>query len=109
MWNLLTSPAVHPPSSWGRRTEDQDWDCEPPLYLNFPISAHPSLILILSPSPPQDSTLQQTNMGEGRDLGAAAQGQTQNQRLEEDSTANSSMPGQEEGPSGHSRTSPLGE
>lgn len=73
--------------------------------LTLPLSFIPNFSI----PPLQDSALQQTNMGEGRDLGAAAQGQTQNQRLEEDSTANSSMPGQEEGPSGHSRTSPLGE
>ena len=75
--------------------------------LTLPLSFIPNFSI--PPPSRQASALQQTNMGEGRDLGAAAQGPTQNQRLEEDSTANSSMPGQEEGPSGHSRTSPLGE
>ncbi|CAO2645322.1 Huntingtin-associated protein 1 [Lemmus lemmus] len=59
---------------------------------------------------PKDSlALQQTNMGEGRDLGAAAQGQTQDfRRLEEDRITNSPSARKEEGPLGHSRTSPLG-
>lgn len=103
MQNLLTRPAVQPPSSWGGRGAELGIrvGLYTLLYLNFLSLPYPSSLIPLPP--PQDSPTpqQQTNMGGGTVEQEQPRVQTQDsQRLEEDRATHSPSAREEEGPSG---------
>lgn len=61
MQNLLTSPAVHPPSSWGGGLNwESGLGLYTPLYLNFLSLPYPSSRIPLLPKTPQPRSSKQT-------------------------------------------------